>query len=105
MSLGEALISVWRQSLVEEVEAVKLNGRRFPVRRTPKKWLRQVDFNLDDRVDAWPRTESGNFLPMGANSRRKVTGSCSSPLKAATLQTLVTVRSPCTDEAQHDEVP
>jgi hypothetical protein len=47
MRLEEALISVWRQALVEGVEAVKLNGRRFLVRRTLRKHLRQVDFNFD----------------------------------------------------------
>lgn len=47
MSLEEVLISVWRQTLVEEVEAVELNGWRFPVRRTPRKHLRQVDFNVN----------------------------------------------------------
>jgi hypothetical protein len=47
MSFEETLISVWRQALVDGVEKIKLNGRLFPVRRTPKKRLRQVDFDLD----------------------------------------------------------
>jgi hypothetical protein len=47
MSLEETLISVWRQALLDAVEEVKLNGRLIRVRRTPKKHLRQVDFNLD----------------------------------------------------------
>jgi hypothetical protein len=50
MSLEETLISVWWQALVRGVEKIKLNGRLFPVRRTPKKHLLQVDFNLDGEV-------------------------------------------------------
>jgi hypothetical protein len=46
MSFEETLISVWRQALVDGVEKIKVNGRVFPVRRTPKKRLRQVDFDL-----------------------------------------------------------
>jgi hypothetical protein len=46
MSFEETLISVWRQALVDGVEKIKLNGRGFPVRRTPKQRLRQVDFDL-----------------------------------------------------------
>ncbi len=44
MTLEEALASVWRQALVEAAAAVELAGRRFPVRTTPRKGLRQVDF-------------------------------------------------------------
>ena len=47
MSFEEALISVWRRALVGGAEKIKFNGRLFPVRRTPKKRLRQVDFDLD----------------------------------------------------------
>jgi hypothetical protein len=47
MSFEETLISVWREALVDGVEKIELNGQLFPVRRTPKKRLRQVDFDLD----------------------------------------------------------
>jgi len=50
MNFEEALISAWRQALVDGVEKVKLNGRLFPVRRTPKKRLRQVDFDFDGQA-------------------------------------------------------
>jgi hypothetical protein len=49
MTLEEALASVWRQVLAEGVDAVELAGRRFPVRPTPRKGLRQVDFVFDSR--------------------------------------------------------
>jgi hypothetical protein len=47
MSFEETLISVWRQALVGRVEQIRISGRVFPVRRTPKKGLLQVDFPLD----------------------------------------------------------
>lgn len=46
MTLEEALVAVWRQALLEESDNVELAGRRFPVLRTPRKGLRQVDFSF-----------------------------------------------------------
>ena len=47
LSFEEAVIEVWRQSLVENAKAVKVGGEAYPVRRTPKRGLRQVDFTFD----------------------------------------------------------
>lgn len=62
MDLQEALISVWRQSLVEGRQEVRLNGVNFPVRRTAKNRLRQVDFSFDGKeirgLEQNPRTTS-----------------------------------------------
>ena len=46
MKLEEALVAVWRQALEENANLVELEGRRFPVRRTQRRRLRQVDFEL-----------------------------------------------------------
>jgi hypothetical protein len=46
-SFEQALIEVWRQCLVENATAVELDGSSYPVRRTPKRGLRQVDFVFD----------------------------------------------------------
>jgi hypothetical protein len=46
-SFEETLTEVWRQALVENTTAVELDGSRYPVRRTPKRGLRQVDFIFD----------------------------------------------------------
>jgi hypothetical protein len=46
-SFEQTLIDVWRQVLVENAKAVELGAERFPVRRTPKRGLRQVDFMFD----------------------------------------------------------
>ena len=46
-SLEESLIEVWRQALVENAKAVKVGGESYPVRLTPKRGLRQVDFIFD----------------------------------------------------------
>jgi hypothetical protein len=43
-SFEQTLIAVWRQTLVEDTMAVELDGSCYPVRRTPKRGLRQVDF-------------------------------------------------------------
>jgi hypothetical protein len=47
LSFEETLIEVWRQTLVENAKTVELGPERFPVRRTPKRGLRQVDFTLE----------------------------------------------------------
>jgi hypothetical protein len=46
-SFEQALIDVWRQALVEDAKVVKLGEVSYPVRRTPKRGLRQVDFGFD----------------------------------------------------------
>jgi hypothetical protein len=47
LPLEQALIEVWRQALVENAKTVKLGTDSFPVRRTPKRGLRQVDVVFD----------------------------------------------------------
>ena len=46
MTLEEALVSVWRQALEEQQNLIELEGRRFPVQRTSRHRLRQVDFEF-----------------------------------------------------------
>jgi hypothetical protein len=46
-SLEETLISVWQQALVEDARSVKLEDRSFPVRRTSRSRLREVDFEFE----------------------------------------------------------
>jgi hypothetical protein len=48
MSLEEALISVWRQVFAEEAGTVILNGASYPIRRTSRSKLREVDFKFED---------------------------------------------------------
>ena len=47
LSLEEALISVWRQAMADEPKSVTLQGKRFPVRRTSRSRLREVDFAFE----------------------------------------------------------
>jgi len=47
-SLEETLTSVWRQALVEDAKSVTQENRRFPVRRTSRSRLREVDFQFED---------------------------------------------------------
>ena len=46
-SFEELLINVWQQVLVENARNVVLGTERYPVRRTPRQGLRQVDSMLD----------------------------------------------------------
>jgi hypothetical protein len=46
-SVEETFVEVWRQVVVENATVVKLGTARYPVRRTPKRGLRQVDFIFD----------------------------------------------------------
>ena len=43
----QTLVEVWRQVLIENANAVVLGGKRYSVRVTPRKGLRQVDFVFD----------------------------------------------------------
>ena len=46
-SFEQMLADVWRQVLVENATVVELGGKGYPVRITPRKGLRQVDFVFD----------------------------------------------------------
>jgi len=58
----QSLIDVWRQSLVENSEVVVLGTERYPVRLTPKRRLRQVDFVFEGNkirgLEQNPQTKS-----------------------------------------------
>jgi hypothetical protein len=62
LSFEQALIDVWRQALVENAKTVELGSERYPVRRTPKRGLRQVDFVFDGNeirgLEQNPQTKS-----------------------------------------------
>ena len=49
-SIENTLISVWRQSLIEGSKAVTIDGRSFPVRKTSRSKLREVDFEFDGHI-------------------------------------------------------
>ena len=46
-SLEETLISIWYQSMVEDAKVVTLQNDTFPVRRTSRSRLREVDFQFE----------------------------------------------------------
>jgi len=43
----ETVLSVWRQALVDSAKRVTVGGDSYPVRRTAKNKLAQVDFEFD----------------------------------------------------------
>jgi hypothetical protein len=45
-SFEQTLIDVWRQVLVENAKVVMLVEERYPIRLTPKRQLREVDFTF-----------------------------------------------------------
>ena len=61
-TLEEILISVWRQAMVEDAKTVTLEGGNFPVRRTNRSKLREVDFRFDGHplrgLEQNPKTSS-----------------------------------------------
>jgi hypothetical protein len=62
LSFEQALIEVWRQVLVENAKMIDLGTEHFPVRRTPKRGLRQVDFMFEGHeirgLEQNPKTKS-----------------------------------------------
>src|ERR1700726_2743229 len=61
-TLEEIVISVWRQALVEGARPVTIGDKSFPVRRTSRSRLREVDFQFEDHelrgLEQNPKTTS-----------------------------------------------
>lgn len=70
--LEEALLSVWRQTLVEELEIVEVGGRKFRVQETSRSRLREVDFEFDGErlrgLEQNPSTSS-NWAPLAREGK------------------------------------
>ena len=62
MSFEEMLISIWRQAFAEGAKEVELSGQRYPIVRTSKRKLRQINFTFDDKeiraLEQNPETKS-----------------------------------------------
>jgi hypothetical protein len=62
MPFEETLIEVWRQAFADNAKAVVLGTERYPIVRTSKRKLRQVDFKFDGKdirgVEQNPDTKS-----------------------------------------------
>jgi hypothetical protein len=62
LSLEDALLTVYQQSLVESRKKVLLEDKSFPVRLTAKRKLKQIDFQFDGRdlrgLEQNPETKS-----------------------------------------------
>ena len=43
---SEAMLAVWKQALVEGKTQVTVGGRTYPVRRTAKRYLLEIDFEV-----------------------------------------------------------
>ena len=83
-SFERTLVEVWRLALVENAKVVVLGTQRYPVRRTPKRGLRQVDFTFEGNdirgLEQNPETKSvghrGRGLAKGdaVSQRRSLRG-------------------------------
>jgi hypothetical protein len=49
-SLEETLISVWRQAMAENAQMVIVGNRSYPVRRTSRSRVREVDFEFEGQT-------------------------------------------------------
>jgi hypothetical protein len=62
MTLEEAMVAVWRGASLEGRSEVELQGRKFKIRFTPRKRLREVDFTFEGQalrgLEQNPKTES-----------------------------------------------
>jgi hypothetical protein len=72
-SFEQTLSDVWRQALVENAKVVVLGTERYPVQRTPKRGLRQVDFVFDGNeirgLEQNPETKS-NWAQMALAGKK-----------------------------------
>lgn len=61
-NFDETLVEVWRQAFPENAKAVVVDGERYPILRTSKRRLRQVDFKFDGKeiraLEQNPETKS-----------------------------------------------
>lgn len=62
LSFEQALLEGWRQALVENAKTIELGSEHYPVRSTPKRGLRQVDFEFEGNeirgLEQNPQTKS-----------------------------------------------
>ena len=62
MSLEEAFVSVWQQAFAENAKTVTLDDVSYPIRRTSRSKLREVDFKFGNTtfrgVEQNPSTNS-----------------------------------------------
>ena len=107
LSFEQTLIEVWRQALVQDAKTVELGTQHFPVRRTPRCGLRQVDFVFDGneiRAGAEPGHEiavaadgavgqEGDAVPQRGALRGKRRGWESEPLRSASRIKLSSLES------------
>src|SRR5258708_1003947 len=74
LSLEDALLTVYQQSLVENRKTVLLEDKSFPVRVTAKRKLKQVDFQYDGKdlrgLEQNPETKS-RWAAMARRERKK----------------------------------
>ena len=92
MTLGDTIVEVWRQVLVDERPHVEFEGRQYRVETTRSKRLRTVDFDSQglrvtgieqnpDTTSSWAaRAREGNRVMQFTFERRYVANVCEGKL-------------------------
>ncbi|MGH9792416.1 MAG: hypothetical protein ACRD5W_14495 [Candidatus Acidiferrales bacterium] len=79
MTLGEALVEVWRQVLVEEEDRVEVEGKKYRVTTTSRNRLRTVEFAAGGQrfegIEQNPRTQS-RWAAMAREGKRVMQFRC-----------------------------
>jgi hypothetical protein len=61
-ALDQAMLEVWQQSLIDKAKRVSVGGKAYPVRRTAKRSLVQIDFEVNGEavrgLEQNPKTNS-----------------------------------------------
>ena len=65
--LEEILVKVWRQTLVDGAKSVEIDGKKYPVKTTAKRRLKQVDSRFGRSRIAWFGAESRYQIEMGCD--------------------------------------
>ena len=48
-SLEDVLVEVWRQVLLGGAKSIEIGGIRYPIKKTARRGLRQVDFSFEGK--------------------------------------------------------
>ncbi len=93
LTLGETLISIWQQVLVEGVSAVDLDDRTYTVERTRAKRLRTVRFDHAeyrlDGIEQNPQTTS-RWAALAREGKRVMQFSCQNRYVANVCERMLT---------------
>jgi hypothetical protein len=103
MSLEEAFVSVWQQAFAENAKTVTLDDVSYPIRRTSRSKLREVDSSSGIQLSVgWSKTPAQTRG--GQSWHERARRLCSFSWTAATLLGSSTAKLRCITPRQRQEV-